>query len=457
MNIKLMIKNMPPFRSLVRQRDEYYYKTLNLEKDLEEQRNMTWYLQEAMDSIRESQKAVQSSIDSLYKFYEKNNISVKAKSYECGLLGLYDNSFIAANENGLVVRIPIELLFTEKSDDSVKKCENITDSWLKQNHFYANIPVLKLKPHKKLFEYFIKGIDLPEDYYNWYMNLFYTRNQQPIMSIEALISKRYEEFVFMQNSLNNSGMEFFEKQPPVAVWNEKGYFNLLDGHHRTMFLIESGFRFIPVQISEHDYDKWRNDEIAIEFKRYIMESKRDEYYTPIYNPFFMNISSYRDNVSPSRLYHILKYMQDMRINGLNVLDIGSCLSYISQHFFREGANVTCIEPNKNHVETAKILQKLLHTNCKIHNCSIQEYTTNQTFDICILLTIFYHFYSVPSIRDKFIDIINTHVNLLLIWESGEDFDNERQYLLEHTKFKKFTHLAYTYGTGKMRELGVFSL
>ena len=74
-----------------------------------------------------------------------------------------------------------------------------------------------------------------------------------------------------------------------------------------------------------------------------------------------------------------------------------------------------------------------------------------------MLTIFYHFYSIPLIRDKFIDIINNHVNLLLIWESGEDFNNERQYLLEHTKFKKFTHLAYTYGTGKMRELGIFSI
>ncbi len=51
MNIKMLLKKVPRFKRLIHQRDEYYNKTLKLEKQLEEQCNMSSNLQETMKSI----------------------------------------------------------------------------------------------------------------------------------------------------------------------------------------------------------------------------------------------------------------------------------------------------------------------------------------------------------------------------------------------------------------------
>lgn len=44
---------------------------------------------------------------------------------------------------------------------------------------------------------------------------------------------------------------------------------------------------------------------------------------------------------------------------------------------------------------------------------------------------------------------------MIIWESGGNPEEERHYILQHTKFHNYIHLCYTYATGKFRELGIF--
>ena len=62
-----------------------------------------------------------------------------------------------------------------------------------------------------------------------------------------------------------------------------------------------------------------------------------------------------------------------------------------------------------------------------------------------------------EIRNKFIENLNHYVTSMIIWESGGDIEEEKQYIIEHTKFKNYVHLGYTYATGKFRELGIFSV
>ncbi|MFR2694497.1 MAG: hypothetical protein ACLTBV_31760 [Enterocloster bolteae] len=77
---------------------------------------------------------------------------------------------------------------------------------------------------------------------------------------ELLIEKRFREFEIMQHELN-CGMDFFINHPAKAKWNSKGYFNLIDGHHRTTFLYYSGITKIPVQITRGDYESWCNVDV----------------------------------------------------------------------------------------------------------------------------------------------------------------------------------------------------
>jgi hypothetical protein len=44
---------------------------------------------------------------------------------------------------------------------------------------------------------------------------------------------------------------------------------------------------------------------------------------------------------------------------------------------------------------------------------------------------------------------------MLIWESGDKPEEERDFILSNTSFGRYEKLSATYGTGKVRELGVF--
>ena len=82
-------------------------------------------------------------------------------------------------------------------------------------------------------------------------------------------------------------MQFFISSAPLAQLNSKGYFNLLEGQHRSLFLIRKGIYQLPVRISQEDLSiflerKRRTEEIFREnlklknklfkFKYSIMES-----------------------------------------------------------------------------------------------------------------------------------------------------------------------------------------
>ena len=365
------------------------------------------------------------------------------------------------DENRPVVYVPIELLFTERVESVIRKATQVTEEWIAVTKLYENTPLIKLKPHRDLFRFFIDGSIIPNEYQKWYKDIFFTRNFTPDLDENELLQKRYNEFVFMQNELALNGLKFFIETPAKAEWNTKGYFNLADGHHRAVFLIEMGLRFVPCVLNRDDYFAWRNDLIAVEVQNIILETNRNEFYTPIYNPFYLNEKNIcRDNFCQSRLVRIMTAMQNQRLHGKRVLDIGSNLGFISLHFFREGANVVGLEPDEAHYQLAIALQNLCYGECEIKQTTFEDYQTDKPFDIAIMLTVFYHYFNNPilmdeNIRDRFIDKINENITSLIIWESGDDYEREKEYIRTNTKFKYYQHLSYTYRTGKLREMGMF--
>ncbi len=78
------------------------------------------------------------------------------------------------------------------------------------------------------------------------------------------------------------GMDFFVETAAYAIWNEKGYFNIFDGHHRAVYLAYKGYRQIPVRIEKKDFVMWENREQAQK-----IQGLR-EIPCPIPVPFFLN-------------------------------------------------------------------------------------------------------------------------------------------------------------------------
>lgn len=52
------------------------------------------------------------------------------------------------------------------------------------------------------------------------------------------------------------GMDFFISSAPPAMFNKKGYLNLLDGHHRCCYLAYKGMKRIPILLTREDYNQF---------------------------------------------------------------------------------------------------------------------------------------------------------------------------------------------------------
>lgn len=377
--------------------------------------------------------------------YYNNTIALCEKTEDSALIR-------ELGENHVVAWVPVELLFSERQEDN--HLPVYTDEWKRQNRVWENHPVIAFEPYRNLFQFFLNGTSYPDKYCKWFQYLFISRGLTSGYTDEQIIEKRYREFMNMQRELNQ-GMTFFLEHPAVARWNPKGYFNLMDGHHRTSFLYYSGLTRMPVQITKKDYELWCNKEVAWEVRRFIKEQGRKEFYQPILNPYFFNLHTYREGFSKSRLHHLLENFNAARFAGKKVLDIGACLGYMGQAFCRMGADVTLIEYDPFHYELTEKVNKLLYTDCRIVTQKFEEYEENVKYDIAIMLTVFYHYFSNETIRDKFMDKINKNVSQMIIWESGDKAETEKEYIMQNTKFHQYRHLCYTYATGKFRELGLF--
>ena len=75
------------------------------------------------------------------------------------------------------------------------------------------------------------------------------------------LMERTDLHCFFERALFH-GLEFFIDAAPPAKLNPRGYFNLLDGHHRASFLLHRGFRGIPVRVLRAEYEQYFNQEAA---------------------------------------------------------------------------------------------------------------------------------------------------------------------------------------------------
>ncbi len=358
------------------------------------------------------------------------------------------------DKNHIVAWIPIELLFSEKRND-VPFVESCTEEWERQNKEYQDLPIISFEPYRNLFNFFQYGKNFPWTYCKWFQNLYRTRGLKSEYTDEMIIEKRYREYQLMRTELQTGRLDFFIENPAIAVWNTKGYFNLMDGHHRTMFLYSAGYSKIPVQITRKDYEIWSNPKQAKIVKNIIIDENRMDFYQPILNPYFMNIRSQRDMTVKNRLQLLLEYFNNKRFNGIKVIDIGGNLGYFGQQFARLGADVTLIEPDPYHYRLAQEVNKLLYINMDMITNTFEEYSSDSVFDVAIMLTVFCWCMENESVCKKFLNNLNKNILQMIFWESGREIEKEKKCIIENTKFKNYVHLGYTYGTGKFRELGLF--
>ena len=87
----------------------------------------------------------------------------------------------------------------------------------------------------------------------------------------------------------------------------------------------------------------------------------------------------------------------------------------------------------------------------------EDININDKFDIALLMTVLYWYLDSPDILKVFFERINTMISEMIIWESGDKPELEKDLIVKNTKFKNYRKLPFTVGTGKLREFGIFTI
>lgn len=120
---------------------------------------------------------------------------------------------------------------------------------------------------------------------------------------------------------------------------------------------------------------WLNEKKLRLCIEYIKNKNIRETHTPILHPYFYFFPSKIETCGETRLSILCRYFSENNINlfNLNIIEIGSHISYFSQHFCRMGANVTSVEKDKTSFDLACLLNELLFCDSiKMVNCDIRN-------------------------------------------------------------------------------------
>lgn len=123
--------------------------------------------------------------------------------------------------------------------------ENLLERVIK----YLEVPLKDNKPYVDLFDYLAENDNYPSEY------LYIQRETDEQRNI--LLEDRKKLYnVYEQNYEYN--FSFFLYSPASAEWNKKGYFNVIDGLHRCIYLMHKGKKKVPVVVSNEDFSKFIN-------------------------------------------------------------------------------------------------------------------------------------------------------------------------------------------------------
>lgn len=224
------------------------------------------------------------------------------------------------------------------------------------DHLVVWVPVELLRSGLDFLEY-PESINIPLSAYTHYLELFqYLQGEGGDCQIylERWEALRYKfpnsytdkDFLMQRKQLLetymtelNKGMNFFTSSAATAVWNDElKALNLVDGHHRSVFLLMQGFRYIPVRITREDFQKWN---LACRSERLNACLSNGGKRPHILHPGYKKICEISDRTDLLQLQSIQRYMavrRDTWLEGMSVLDLSGTYGYFARNALRMRAS-----------------------------------------------------------------------------------------------------------------------
>lgn len=232
-----------------------------------------------------------------------------------------DNVLIRETKNDVIVKIPVELLYTGETDE-----------------MWTNVPVMLLVPYIDMFLYF-QG----EEKYS--IHPYIKLCQKGAGNENLKTTQRWKEYVIQNRRDIYEQMyikyefepEYFLNHAPAVAFS-KNYFSLVTGKHRVCFLISLGIKNIPVRISKSDWKTYA-DHKKIARLREVLQDHAD-IKIPIPHPFFQGTVRYNSLRYQTVLQKIIRFLYHKKLIMGSFVKIDSVVDFTGScgyfaRFFRQ--------------------------------------------------------------------------------------------------------------------------
>lgn len=234
------------------------------------------------------------------KFMNKGLINKEIpKTFEICKYEYKDCATIKKTKSDRIAYVPVECLFTDM--EGLYKTNKVT--WI-------DIPVMALIPHIAFF----KWMDGQEGFSSdGYLKCCIdaaklTQTVKITDQWKRNVIKNRADVYYNMNAFLDRDPDFFIRNAPDAEWNMNGYFNLKSGKHRSTFYIAKGKRYIPLKISERDYEAWMNsvqiDNIIKAFKELNIYKVNAPVEHPCFYDFFCENGNFYNKLLCQFIYYL---------------------------------------------------------------------------------------------------------------------------------------------------------
>lgn len=347
-----------------------------------------------------------------------------------------DASFIDCVGDEVLAYIPTDMLFVKNAEQHI---------YIKYAYLIESLREIDGKgTDLLLLKRYIEGDYLTE--------LFDRRFDRPSDKLRYI-----QELYNCYNMRLMYGMNWFIKKPVKVKYVDNKFFVEKGDVFQSVFLITKGIIRIPALINEKDYLHWVNKSELLSTIQCANLKNMLVSYTPLEHPSFFDFPAARDVCGSSRILLICKWLleEGIEVNNKRVIDIGAYYGFFSRFFSRLGAKVTLVEANKSSFSFCNQFNKLMRMeNINMYCGEIENLEVRDEYDICLLLTVLYWHYK-DAIGLRILNVVDKITKGFLLWESGAQIEEEKEWIMNNSSFKHYEKIAETVGTGKIRELGVF--
>lgn len=323
----------------------------------------------------------------------------------------------------------LEILFSESIDLwKGDKTKVHTKKQYKDRHIAMD------NPCKALFDFYSLSVNSCDLYFNS-KKIHIDSNERR----RELIQR--EKLYRLYKWEHNRGLDFFIEGAPPVIWNPKNYFNLVGGHHRTLFLLHEGHSLFPVKMQKEDFEKWKNEKWWRRLKDYIIANGIKQLYAPLPHPGFLNFSSKSEDCGRTRLEKVMKFFAEIDIADMTVLDCNEDEAYFARNMERVGVREAVFQSiSSEQLQLARICNQLLYRDkVIIQNASLES--GNKEYDIVFG-------------KERDIERLEKICAKYLFVECEDNIDRKK-YIESQHYFKEYQSLFQEYRNGKITEFGIY--